>query len=74
MAGAFYDFTRFRAMSDFAALLVPGMLVNHPDRPDWGTGQVQSNIGGRVTVNFPEAGKVVIDTSRVELLPVFHPE
>ena len=58
-------------MSDFAALLVPGMLVRHPDRPDWGTGQVQSNIAGRVTVNFPEAGKVVIETSRIELVPIF---
>ena len=58
-------------MSDFSALLVPGMLVRHPDRPDWGVGQVQSNIAERITVNFPETGKVVIDASRVELIPVF---
>jgi hypothetical protein len=31
---------------------------------------VQSNIGGRITVNFREEGKVVIDGSRVTLLPV----
>jgi len=43
------------------------MLVVHPGRPDWGLGQVQSNIGGRVTVNFEHAGKVVIDTAHVEL-------
>lgn len=49
------------------------MLVLHPDCPDWGTGQVQSNIGGKITVNFQEAGKVVIDGSRVELLPVMEP-
>lgn len=54
------------------ALLVPGMLVRHPDCPDWGVGQVQSNIGGRITVNFPETGKVVIDADRVDLVPVFH--
>ncbi|MGR3540853.1 MAG: DUF3553 domain-containing protein [Hasllibacter sp.] len=53
------------------SLLEPGMLVRHPARPDWGTGQVQSNVGGRVTVNFPEAGKVVIDASKVDLLPVW---
>lgn len=53
------------------AILEPGMLVRHPDRPDWGLGQVQSNIGGRITVNFEHAGKVVIEGSRVELLPVF---
>ena len=57
-------------MSDLNALLEPGMLVQHPEKPDWGTGQVQSNIGGRITVNFREAGKVVIDGARVELLPV----
>lgn len=45
------------------------MLVRHPDRPDWGTGQVQSNIGGRITVNFREEGKVVIDGARIELIP-----
>ncbi|MBN8188537.1 MAG: DUF3553 domain-containing protein [Salipiger thiooxidans] len=58
-------------MDDLNALLEPGMLVTHPDRPDWGTGQVQSNIAGRVTVNFREQGKVVIDSTRVTLLPVF---
>lgn len=53
------------------ALLEPGMLVRHPGRPEWGTGQVQSNIGGRITVNFTEAGKVVIDGARIDLEPVF---
>jgi len=47
------------------------MRVSHPNEPDWGIGQVQSNIGGRVTVNFPEAGKVVIDGTRVSLIPHF---
>jgi hypothetical protein len=60
-------------MTDMSAILEPGMLVRHPDQPDWGLGQVQSNIGGRITVNFPEAGKVVIDGSRVFLMPVFDP-
>ena len=58
-------------MEDLNALLEPGMRVTHPDRPDWGTGQVQSNIGGKSTVNFPEAGKVVIASSRIALLPDF---
>ncbi|MFN3578624.1 MAG: DUF3553 domain-containing protein [Tabrizicola sp.] len=53
-----------------AALLEPGMLVRHPDREDWGLGQVQSNIDSKVTVNFEHAGKVVIDSKRVFLLPV----
>lgn len=54
-----------------AALLEPGMLVRHPAQPDWGLGQVQSNINNRVTVNFEHAGKRVIDLSQVDLLPVF---
>lgn len=53
------------------SLLEPGMLVRHPSEPDWGLGQVQSNVGGRVTVNFEHTGKVVIDSKRVVLLPVF---
>lgn len=58
-------------MDDLNSMLEPGMLVTHPDQPEWGTGQVQSNIGGRITVNFREQGKVVIDGSRVSLVPVF---
>lgn len=53
------------------ALLEPGMLVRHPQQPEWGVGQVQSNIGGRITVNFEHAGKVVIDGKNVDLLPIF---
>jgi len=58
-------------MEDLNAILSPGRRVRHPDRPDWGVGQVQSNIGARVTVNFPEEGKVVIDSRFAQLLPVF---
>ena len=53
------------------SLLEPGVLVRHPTEPDWGLGQVQSNIAGRVTVNFENAGKVVIETRVVELILVF---
>ncbi|WP_114967241.1 DUF3553 domain-containing protein [Alkalilacustris brevis] len=52
------------------AILEPGMLVRHPERADWGVGQVQSNINGRITVNFREEGKVVIDGAIVALLIV----
>ena len=51
--------------------LEPGNLVRHPERPDWGLGQVQSMIGGRITVNFENAGKVVIEGSRIQLQPEF---
>lgn len=58
-------------MENLNAMLMPGMRVRHPDCPEWGLGQVQSNIAGKVTVNFPEAGKVVIDGARIALVPVF---
>jgi hypothetical protein len=45
----------------------PGQWVRHPDRPDWGLGQVQSAIGARVTVNFEHAGKVLVNTDVVAL-------
>ncbi len=48
-------------------LLEPGMIVRHPQAPDWGEGQVQSRVGDRITVNFSEAGKQVIDGRRIRL-------
>lgn len=49
----------------------PGMLVRAPDNPDWGLGQVQTVIGARVTVNFAEAGRVVLDMrfARLDWVP-----
>ena len=47
--------------------LVPGMLVRHPERPDWGLGQVQSVIGARITVNFENAGKLLINGEVISL-------
>lgn len=52
------------------APLEPGMRVRHPGRPDWGIGQIQSVVGHRVTVNFAEAGKVLINAQVVTLVPV----
>ena len=53
------------------AILTPGMLVKHPSQPDWGLGQVQSVVGHRITVNFQNAGKVVINGLEIELELVF---
>ena len=55
------------------AALTPGNFVLHPDCPEWGTGQVQSNIAGKITVNFPHAGKVVIESARIILIQIFDP-
>jgi hypothetical protein len=53
--------------------LLPGALVRHPDRPDWGLGQIQSVIGNRITANFENAGKLLIDGSVIRL-QVIDPE
>ena len=47
--------------------VLPGVFVRHPERPDWGLGQVQSAIGNRVTVNFENAGKRLINSDAVAL-------
>jgi len=58
-------------MEDLNAILTPGMLIRHPTQEDWGVGQVQSNVGGKLTVNFRDHGKVVIDSFRIAMTPVF---
>ena len=50
-------------------ILEPGMIVRHPGAPEWGTGQVQSRIGDRITVNFDNAGKQVVDGRHVSPCP-----
>lgn len=51
-------------------LLTPGVYVTHPEEPDWGIGQVQSNIDGRITVNFEHKGKQVINGEKIHLNPM----
>ena len=45
----------------------PGDKVFNPTHKEWGLGQVQSIIKGKVTVNFENAGKKVINTEHIEL-------
>lgn len=47
-----------------------GDIVRAEARPEWGDGQVQSNIGGRITVNFQHAGKVVLSDDQAGLVLV----
>jgi hypothetical protein len=57
-------------MTDLGALFTPGMIVRNPDKPEWGEGQVQSNVAGRITVNFRETRKVALDGAKVTLIIV----
>ena len=45
----------------------PGDKVTNPNNKDWGIGQVQSIIKGKVTVNFENVGKKVINSSLINL-------
>ena len=64
----FGGFAKLDNMENLSSFLEPGQRVQHPDQPDWGIGQVQSNINNHITVNFPEMGKVVINTNKVNLI------
>ena len=45
----------------------PGDKVVNPSSKEWGIGQVQSIIREKVTVNFQNVGKKVINCKNIEL-------
>ena len=45
----------------------PGDFVINPNNKDWGIGQIQSIINDKVTVNFENSGKKVINAKEVTL-------
>jgi hypothetical protein len=49
----------------------PGDKVCNPSNNEWGIGQVQSIIKEKVTVNFQNAGKKVINSNNIELKKMY---
>ena len=47
--------------------LGPGNFVINPSQKDWGTGQIQSIIKNKATINFENAGKKVINLNNIRL-------
>tara|TARA_B100001245_G_scaffold151133_1_gene113091 strand:+ start:42 stop:218 length:177 start_codon:yes stop_codon:yes gene_type:complete len=45
----------------------PGDFVVNPNNNDWGIGQIQSIINDKITVNFENSGKKVINAKEVIL-------
>ena len=45
----------------------PGDYVLNPKNKNWGIGQIQSIIEGKVTVNFENVGKKVINCENIIL-------
>jgi hypothetical protein len=48
----------------------PGDKVFNPSNKDWGIGQVQSIIKDKVTVNFQNVGKKVINANNIKLTKI----
>tara|TARA_B100001250_G_C19588900_1_gene695472 strand:+ start:390 stop:569 length:180 start_codon:yes stop_codon:yes gene_type:complete len=46
----------------------PGDKVVNPSNKNWGIGQVQTIINEKITVNFENVGKKVINTNNIELV------
>ena len=47
--------------------LEPGDKVVNPNNKEWGIGQIQSIIKEKITVNFENVGKKVINAENIEL-------
>jgi len=49
----------------------PGDKVTNPVNKDWGIGQVQSIINSKVTINFENVGKKVINSKVVRIEKIY---
>ena len=45
----------------------PGDFVINPKEKEWGIGQIQSIIREKITINFENVGKKVINTGSISL-------
>ena len=45
----------------------PGDFVINPKNRNWGIGQIQSVINSKITVNFENIGKLVINSKNIIL-------
>jgi hypothetical protein len=45
----------------------PGDKVTNPKNKEWGIGQVQSIINNKVTINFENVGKKVINVENIRI-------
>ena len=55
-------------IENHSSLFTPGIFVINPDKEnEWGIGQIQSIVKSKITVNFENVGKQVINTELVKL-------
>ena len=53
--------------SDSNSIFSPGVYVINKSNIDWGVGQIQSVINEKITVNFENVGKKVINSKNIIL-------
>ena len=53
---------------------VPGDFVTNPKNKNWDIGQIQSIVNNKVTVNFENVGKKVININKMVLEKLEHIE
>ena len=46
---------------------IPGNYVINKNNNEWGIGQIQSSIDNKITVNFENVGKKVININEINL-------
>ena len=49
----------------------PGDKVKNPSNNEWGVGQVQTIIDDKLTVNFENEGKKVINIKNIVLIKIY---
>ena len=53
---------------DFHGDLAPGVYVINEDKEiEWGIGQIQSSINSKITINFENVGKKVVNLNNIKL-------
>ena len=52
--------------------LEPGNFVINPSENGWGTGQIQTIIKNKATINFQNVGKKVINLNNITLEKIYN--
>tara|TARA_B100001175_G_C19070118_1_gene430928 strand:- start:203 stop:388 length:186 start_codon:yes stop_codon:yes gene_type:complete len=54
-------------MISLSSEMIPGTFVVNTNNSKWGIGQIQSSIGNKITVNFENVGKKVVNIKKINL-------
>ena len=54
-------------VNNYNSDLTPGVFVVNEKKIEWCIGQVQSNVGEKITINFENVGKKTINSKIIKL-------